>query len=102
MDNDKEKKNKYSEVDIIKKRYIPDDIFLFEQKIQEKREHKCRGQQIDNKEWVYGYYEKDEDGRELIKVPHGSCMHAYEVIHETIGEFTGRYDDTKQKNEKLY
>lgn len=67
-------------------------------------EIKFRGQRVDNKKWVYGYYFKtpltDEatgsshedgwfflSGRERHCIAQGSCV--YEVIPETVGQYTG-------------
>jgi len=74
-------------------------------------EIKFRGQRVDNKEWVYGYYfktpltdeatnSKPEDGwfflsgRERHCIAQGSCV--YEIIPETVGQCT----DLKDKNDK--
>lgn len=67
------------------------------------REVKFRGQRTDTKEWVYGYYAHttlSDDGLCL-----GDCMKHhliidsgvyYEVIPETVGQYTG----LKDKNDK--
>ncbi len=72
------------------------------------REIKFRGQRTDNKKWVYGYYfktpltdeatgSKPEDGwsflagRERHCISQNSCV--YEVIPETIGQYTGLKDE---------
>ena len=56
------------------------------------REIKFRGKRIDNGEWVYGYYVKDDEGsggvRHIIQAPD----RYYEVNPETVGQYTGLED----------
>ena len=65
------------------------------------REYKFRGKRIDNGEWVYGYYfieERDiEDGfiwRDIpqIQQRYGDHYQYFDVIPETIGQYTGLKD----------
>ena len=59
------------------------------------REIKFRGQRIDNKEWVYGYYIKDPKGQHRIywKPFDEASSNTYHFIKaETIGQFTGLHD----------
>lgn len=63
------------------------------------REHFFRGIRVDNGEWVEGYYVYDESGQttgeptayicHLNTHPCGWSLMPYEVIHETIGQYTG-------------
>jgi len=72
------------------------------------RQIKFRGKKIDNEKWVYGYYfktpltdeatgSKPEDGwyflsgRERHCIAQNNCV--YEVIPETIGQYTGLKDN---------
>lgn len=72
------------------------------------RKHKFRGKRIDNGEWIYGYYFKDKEGNSLIKVIAKSFTNSecneevvleldYEVIPETVGEYTGLKDNKRTK-----
>ena len=78
-----------------------------------KREIKFRGKRVDNKEWVYGSYTqmREEDHNECFRTKPHKTYHRiwqweagdwnmggyanYEVIPETVGQFTG----LKDKNE---
>jgi uncharacterized phage protein (TIGR01671 family) len=74
------------------------------------REIKFRGQRVDTKEWVYGYliecgitgesyiFPIGNDVNESERVGEEGCLRivTYEVIPETVGQFTG----LKDKNEK--
>jgi len=65
------------------------------------REYKFRGKRLDNGEWVYGYYfisERDiEDGFVWRDIPqiqqrYGDHYQYFDVIPETIGQYTGLKD----------
>lgn len=67
------------------------------------REIKYRGQRIDTKEWVYGYYVSDAIGKNLIITYFSYYITActdcgmpsidyFEVIPESVGEYTGLRD----------
>lgn len=75
------------------------------------RERKYRGQRIDNKEWVYGsliWTPNAKNGFKSIIVTDGANLwwslpfkelhingeRWYQVIPETVGEFTGLYDES--------
>ena len=77
-------------------------------------EIKFRGQRVDNKKWVYGYYFKTpltdeatgsshEDGwfflcgRERHCIAQNNCV--YEVIPETVGQYIGVKD---RNNKEIY
>lgn len=66
-------------------------------------EIKFRGKRVDNNEWVYGYLVRDWNNTPYIITNFGpnitACMEcganemtAYEVIPETVGQFTGIED----------
>jgi hypothetical protein len=50
------------------------------------REIKFRGQRINTKEWVYGYYVKGSSERHFICTPYHADI---EVNAESVGQFTG-------------
>ena len=59
------------------------------------REIKFRGKRVDTKEWVYGYYFMGFTGIPYILVLHDHLLRMtefYEVIPETVGQFTGLKD----------
>lgn len=66
------------------------------------REILFRGKRIDNGEWVCGYYVYDESGQLTEKAapfiyrlnvhPCGCSLIPYEVIPETVGQYTGLTD----------
>ena len=69
------------------------------------RKHQYRGQRVDTKEWVYGYYVKKwiqtlkKDGRyehyivnQMVDENEHIWNETFQVIPETVGEFTGRKD----------
>jgi uncharacterized phage protein (TIGR01671 family) len=64
---------------------------------------KFRGQRVDNKEWVYGYYILREEESPVIETTetykqHLICtydlsgLNEFEVTQETVGQFTGLKD----------
>ena len=59
------------------------------------REILFRGKRVDNGEWVVGYYVKGSTRHCIIKsLAHYPC---YDVIPETVGEFTGLYNGGGQR-----
>ena len=59
------------------------------------REILFRGKRVDTKEWVYGYYFMGFTGIPYILVLHDHILEMtefYEVIPETVGQFTGLTD----------
>jgi len=63
------------------------------------REIKFRGLRVDGKGWVYGYYFIDLENKktyihliERENTPDGWMVKCYEVIPESVGEFTGLTD----------
>lgn len=71
------------------------------------REILFRGKRKDNDEWVYGYYVFDDSGQiteeptayiyYLNTHPCGFNLIPYEVIPETVGQYTGLTDKNGQK-----
>lgn len=61
-----------------------------------KREIKFRGKRVDNGEWVYGYYVEPIIFGEIEKRGRGlsPARRHFEVIPETVGQFTGLHDRT--------
>jgi uncharacterized phage protein (TIGR01671 family) len=70
------------------------------------REYKFKGKRVDNGEWVYGHliycgitgktyiFPKDSDANESEKIGQEGCLYivTFEVIPETVGQFTGLKD----------
>lgn len=67
------------------------------------REIKYRGKRVDNGEWVYGYYWFNHMGnhfiRETINKNGAIGIVDYEVLPETVGQFTGQKD---AHNEEIF
>ena len=64
------------------------------------REILFRGKRVDTKEWVYGYFFKGFTGIPYILVLHDHILKMtefYEVIQETVGQFTGLLDKNGNK-----
>lgn len=71
------------------------------------REILFRGKRVDNGEWVCGYYVYDDSGQltekpraDIIRLhehPCGFSMIPYEVIPETVGQYTGLTDKNGNK-----
>lgn len=53
------------------------------------REIKFRARQLNGGEWVFGYYLVDANGRHCI----GTRDNCYEVVPDTVGQFTGLLDN---------
>lgn len=53
---------------------------------------KFRGKRMNDNEWVYGYLGKDYSERCIISNYLNAPNEAWEVISETIGQFTGLLD----------
>lgn len=63
------------------------------------RDYRFRGIRKDNREWVYGYVVTIHDGRTFIIPENSGCFrkspyipYKYEVIPESVGQFTGMLD----------
>ena len=78
------------------------------------KEYKFRGKRKDNNKWVYGYYWKDypyecfssriDTTKHYIRVQRNmdwslTTQDDFEVIPETVGQFTGQIDDGGLENE---
>lgn len=64
-----------------------------------------RGKRKDNGGWAYGYYIKyGYAGKEkdYIVPVYASALYAFEVIHETVGQWTGREIDDGEEEIKLF
>lgn len=59
------------------------------------REILFRGMRKDNNEWVYGYY--THTNKRFNPNIHVSVVEVYEVIPETVGQFTGLLDKNGNK-----
>ena len=59
-----------------------------------------KGQRVDTKEWVYGWYFESFTGIAYIIVMHDHILGVtefYEVIKETVGQFTGLLDKNGER-----
>ena len=59
------------------------------------REILFMGKKFDNGEWVMGDLSQHKSGKKFIK--NGSATHSYEVIPETVGQYTGLTDRNGKK-----
>ncbi len=64
-----------------------------------KRKTMYRGKRVDNGEWVYSFYWNRGELAHYIKVidDNGNLVGDYEVLLETIGQFTERLDSNRNK-----
>ena len=60
------------------------------------REIKFRGKRKDTNEWVYGYLAEDDNGNPII-IHKSINASFYEVIPETVGQYTGVKDKNKKE-----
>lgn len=58
------------------------------------REIKFRGKRLDNGEWVYGDLFRMHGVPYIYPYPAPNGWNDYEVIPDTIGQFTGQFDDS--------
>lgn len=59
-----------------------------------------RGKRVDNGEWVYGYYVFNgwtDKQKHMIIPNYASALYGFEVIPETVGQFTGLTDKNGTK-----
>ena len=64
------------------------------------REILFRGKRVDNVEWVYGYFWSNDVGNSFIRVTKENdeiVLKDYEVIPETVGQYTGLTDKNGKK-----
>ena len=59
------------------------------------REILFRGKRADNGEFVYGDLSQHKTGKKFIKC--GSAIHSFEVVSETVGQYTGLADKNGTK-----
>lgn len=64
------------------------------------RERLYKAKRVDNGEWVYGYFWSNDVGNSFIRVTKENdeiVLKDYEVIPETVGEYTGLTDKNDKK-----
>jgi uncharacterized phage protein (TIGR01671 family) len=61
------------------------------------REIIFRGKRVDNGEWVCGDLSQHKSGKRFIKRLNASALCSYEVIPETLGQFTGLTDNNGKR-----